>query len=277
MTSPWWRICVSCPAEDADLVAGWLVAQTGQGVAQPAPQEVVAIVASRAEARRIAAAVTARFGDVSTAISAVAAVDWSVHWRDGIVSRSFGRLTVAPSWLTPASPAGVVVTIDPGAAFGSGEHGSTRGALALIERWLVADTVMLDFGSGSGILSIAAVALGARRAVGIDLDPDAQEVAAANAALNGVADRCSFLTGDAEVLGPLAGPGTLVCSNILREPNIELLPAVRRALTPGGVAVFAGMEESEAPLFLPALGTHRFEPFDEVCDAGWWSVAARPR
>ncbi len=266
MTAPWWRLGVRCPAADADLVAGWLVMQTGQGVSQPAPDEIVAMVSSRAEARRLAGTLASRFNGVQAAVSAEATVDWSVRWRDGIAPRTFGRLTITPSWVSePVPPGTAAIIIDPGAAFGSGEHGSTRGALALLERWLQPGGVMLDFGSGSGILAIAAAALGARHAVGIDSDPEAQPVAEANASVNGLAAHCTFLTGDAGELGPLAGPASLLCSNILRDVNIALFPAVRQSLAPGGVAIFAGMEESRgdaaaAGAWAPPVRTVRRNP-----------------
>jgi ribosomal protein L11 methyltransferase len=278
VTAPWWRLDVHCPPNDGDLVAGWLVHETGQGVEQPAPDHVVAVLASRAEARRLARDLTSRFPGVNAPMTAITNVDWSTRWREGIAPRTFGRLTLAPSWIpAPPPPGGTAVIIDPGAAFGSGEHGSTRGALTLLERWLQPGGLMLDFGSGSGILVIAAAALGASHAVGIDIDPGAQAVAEANAVLNGVAERTTFLTGDAEGLGPLAGPASMVCSNILCDANVRLLPTVRRALTAGGVAILAGMERDESSLLLPALGVHRLEPLDEIEDAGWWSVAVRPR
>src|SRR5690606_20410338 len=146
-------------------------------------------------------------------------------------------------------PGTVVVTLDPESAFGSGEHGSTRAALALLERLLVPGHRLLDFGSGSGILAIAAARLGGTMAVGIEVDDEANPIAEANAARNGVADRVTFLHGDAGALHPLVGQVDLVCSNILRTVNTLLLPAIREALRPGGVAIFSGMEEAEEPLF----------------------------
>ena len=89
---------------------------------------------------------------------------------------------------------------------------------------------MLDLGSGSGILALAAVKLGAARAIGIENDPEANVVAARNASRNGVEDAVEFLDGDAGDLAPLLGPADLVLSNILRSANTALLPAIARAL-----------------------------------------------
>ena len=92
-----------------------------------------------------------------------------------------------------------------------------------------------------------------------------------------MAGRTEFLEGDAAVLGPLLGPADLVLSNILRSVNVLLLPAIRQSLRPGGLAIFAGMEEPEAALFRPELDSAGYDVVDEAIDAGWWGVAARVR
>jgi ribosomal protein L11 methyltransferase len=117
--------------------------------------------------------------------------------------------------------------------------------------------------------------LGARRAIGIEVDEEAMPVAVGNALRNGVSDRAEFLHGDAADLAPLAGPADLVVSNILRVPNVALLPAITRALAPGGIAIFAGMEVPERALFLPELERAGYQPIQEMEDEGWWAVAAR--
>lgn len=204
------------------------------------------------------------------------AVDWSTAWRQGLQPRTIGGITIVPSWhrasLPPASRA---LVLDPEMAFGSGEHGSTRAALLLLQRYLQPGMTVLDLGSGSGILTLAAARLGARRAVGIESDPEALPVALRNARRNGLEARAAFLEGDAGALAPLAGPADLVCANILREANIRLLPAVRTSLRPGGVGIFSGMEIPEAGLFRPELDAAGFQPLDEVAEDGWWAAAAR--
>jgi ribosomal protein L11 methyltransferase len=164
--------------------------------------------------------------------------------------------------------------LDPESAFGSGEHGSTRAALTLLERHLRPGDRVLDLGSGSGILAIAAAKLGAASAVGIENDAEANPVARRNAERNGVRAAVDFLEGDAGDLAPLLGPADLLLSNILRLVNTALLPAIVAALRPGGLAIFSGMEELEAPLFRPVLETAGLVLRDEVTDTGWWAVAA---
>jgi ribosomal protein L11 methyltransferase len=145
----------------------------------------------------------------------------------------------------------------------------------LLVRVLHARDRELDLGSGSGILAIAAVRLGASRATGIEIDSEANHVARRNAVQNQVQADCEFLDGDAGVLAPLLGPADLVLSNILRMANLELLPAITAALRPGGLAIFSGMEEGEAPLFRPGLTAAGLTQELETTDAGWWAVAVR--
>lgn len=273
-----WALDVRAAPERRGSVAAWLVARTGHAVLERPDGTLVGFADSEGAAEAVLAEL--RAGAASTLEAsrrALPPVDWSTRWREGLAPRRIGALTVTPSWIPVPDPPGPVIVLDPENAFGSGEHGSTRSALALLERWVRPGDRVLDLGSGSGILAIAAAALGAARATGIELDPDAVAVAERNAARNGVAGRTAFLEGDAAVLAPLLGPADLILSNIFRRVNLELLPAVLAALAPGGTVIFAGMEEDEAPVFLPALDPAGLEPAGEAIDAGWWAVAARRR
>jgi len=278
VTADWSRITVTADVDRVDAIAAALVEATGQGVEEPRAGVICTIVESADAATSLATELHRRFGGIEINVEATVPVDWSTRWRDGIVTRSFGRLVITPSWL-PVSPSDhlVVVSIDPESAFGSGEHGSTRGALALLERRLAAGDRVLDLGSGSGILAIAAVKLGARAAIGIEVDAEALPIADENARKNGAAHAVTFLVGDAAQLAALAGPAELICANILRSVNTGLMPSILAALAPGGTIIFAGMEENEEPLFRPVLAARNLEVVDETRDGGWWSVAVRPR
>ena len=270
----WWAIDVRTAPERRDWVGAWLVAHTGHAVEERDDGLLVTVAEDEVAAELLEAALAAE-APVATVRRALKAVDWSTRWRQGLGPRRIGRLTVMPSWTAGAGRTGPSVVLDPETAFGSGEHGSTRGALALLERHLRRGDRVLDLGSGSGIIAIAAAALGAVRATGVELDAEANEVAARNAARNGVAERVTFLEGDAADLAPLLGPCELLVSNILRSVNTRLLPAITAALAPGGLAVFAGMEAPEADGFRPLLLRAGLVPKDETVDAGWWAVAAR--
>ncbi|HEU5357836.1 MAG TPA: 50S ribosomal protein L11 methyltransferase [Gemmatimonadales bacterium] len=271
-----WALAVRVDAGRRDALAAWLVARTGQAVEERADGMVVAYVEDAA-VEALADGVRAREGNtVPVERSPVPPVDWVSHWRDGIGARTVGRILLAPSWIEARPAAGQVrLTLDPETAFGSGEHGSTRGALALLDRHLKPGARVLDLGSGSGILAIAAALLGASRAVGIELDGDAVPIAQSNADKNGVSDRVVFIHGDAGRSAALGAPADVVCANILRNINVSLLPAITDAMAPGAVAIFAGMEETEEVLFRPQLAAAGFTAVDEARDEGWWSVAAR--
>jgi ribosomal protein L11 methyltransferase len=218
-------------------------------------------------------AVAQAFSDAAIVPRTIAPTDWSTSWRRGLGPRGFGRLTLVPSWIPYAgADHEAVVVLDPETAFGSGEHGSTRAALALLERHLAAGDRVLDLGSGSGILAIAAGTLGASSAVGIEVDAGAIPVANRNAERNRVHDITQFVEGDAADLAPLLGPVDLLCSNILRTVNETLLPVIRAALRDGGKAIFSGMETAESGLFLPSLEAAGFTAVDEAVDGDWWAV-----
>jgi ribosomal protein L11 methyltransferase len=273
----WWAIDVRTAPEGRQWLSTWLVARTGQAVEERDDGTLVTFAADEGAADVLMAEIGgAGTTPVETTRRPLADVDWSLRWREGLGARHFGRLTVVPSWLPEAkAPGPGTVVLDPETAFGSGEHGSTRAALTLLERLVLPGDRVLDLGSGSGILAIAALRLGAARAIGIDSDAESNEVAARNAVRNGVRDRIQFIDGDAGDLAPLAGPADLLLSNILRTVNTALLPAIGAALRPAGTAIFAGMEAAEAPLFTPALEAAGFALHDEVFDTGWWAVAAR--
>jgi ribosomal protein L11 methyltransferase len=269
----WWAIDVRTAPEGRQRLSEWLVARTGQAVEERDDGTLVTFAADE----RAADALIAEIGSAAeTARRPLEDLDWSVRWRDGLGPRHFGRLTVVPSWIAKArNPDDTTVVLDPETAFGSGEHGSTRAALRLLERLTCPGYRVLDLGSGSGILAIAAIKLGARLAIGIENDAEANDVAERNAERNGVAAKMELLHGDAGDLAPLAGPVDLLLSNILRTVNTDLLPSIVGALRPGGIAIFSGMEETEAELFRPLLAGAGLEPLDEVVDTGWWAVAAR--
>ena len=272
----WWAIDVLTDEEQRDQLGAWLVSRTGQAVEEREDGTLVAFAPDEQSAESLIAELSRRSDSpLETRSRSVEPADWSTEWRWGLTVRRLGRLKLVPSWLPEAADAdALTVVVDPETAFGSGEHGSTRAALTLMEQLVRPGDRVLDLGSGSGILTLAAVKLGARAATGIEIDPEAHPVALRNAQRNDVADRVEFLEGDAAVLAPLLGPTDLLVSNILRTANTALLPAIAAALRPGGVAIFSGMEQSEAEEFRRSLSDFGFLLILETLDAGWWAVAA---
>jgi ribosomal protein L11 methyltransferase len=273
----WCAVDVRSPVDSRDAVASWLVSRTGQAVEERDDGTLVSFSESPDGAEQLLAALRDRFRGVEASARPLPEVDWTARWRDGLGPRRIGRLTVTPSWTAAGLPSDTTVIIDPESAFGTGEHGSTRAALALLERHLLPGQTVIDLGSGSGILAIAAAKLGAARATGLEIDEEAEPIALANAERNGVSNQVRFVTGDAAGLAPLLGPADIVVSNILRSVNLSLLPAIIRSLRPGGLALFSGMEVAERAAFAPALDPAGFTIVDEAVDAGWWAVAARAR
>lgn len=272
----WFAIEVRPEPGQRDAVAAWLVSRTGQAVEERADGTLVSFALNLPGAEALEAALTRAHGRVATTRRELPEVDWSTAWRAGLGVRKVGRFAVVPTWIAyEAAPDELVITLDPEMAFGSGEHGSTRGALHLLARHLTPGDRVLDLGSGSAILSIAAAMLGAARVAGIELDPEAIPASLQNVGRNGVAATVRIVEGDAAAMTPLLAPADLIVSNILRLVNQTLLSVIHMALVPGGRAIFSGMEQSEAELFRGPLAAHGFTVIDEVVDENWWSVAVR--
>ena len=272
----WCALDILAGPTERSRIAAWLVQRTGQSVVEHDDGSLLG-VAPEEHASSLLLDLQGAFGtDVQATTRVLPEQDWNQLWRTGLGPRRIGRLIVTPSWALPETTESPTVVIDPQTAFGTGEHGSTRTALTLLNRFVRPGMRVVDLGSGSGILAIAALKLGASRALAVDIDPEAEPIARENADRNGVADRVVFFTGDAAALAELLGPAELVLSNILRTQNVSLLPRIGSMLAPGGIAIFAGMEPEERELFLSALAEHGLIIRDEAVDEGWWGVAVSP-
>jgi ribosomal protein L11 methyltransferase len=209
-------------------------------------------------------------------LTAVADADWAAAWREHFRPIAVGRrLLVAPPWEAPAGGDRVVVTIEPGRAFGTGHHGTTAGCLELLET-LVSPSPpphAIDVGTGSGILAIAAAGLGVPRVLACDVDPDAVAATQANAARNGVADRVDALVADAASLA--TPPAPLVLANLLASAHRALGVSYRRLVDDGGALVLGGLLDGEADDVARGLTIHGFRR-ESVCSReGWTSLVLR--
>jgi ribosomal protein L11 methyltransferase len=210
--------------------------------------------------------------------------DWAESWRWGLRPRRTGeRLIVTPSWAEPELlPGDIVITIDPEMAFGTGEHATTRGALRALESAVRPGDRVLDVGTGSAILAIAAARLGAGEVLAVESDPDALENAEDNLRRNGVADQVELLHGvvDDEFLA-LLGPARfdLIVANVLSGVLVPLLPAFLAALAPAGQGrdergpgrlILGGILEEEADSVIDAAREAGFTLSAEDFEDEWW-------
>jgi len=162
------------------------------------------------------------------------------------------RLWIVPSWHQPPDEPAVVIRLDPGIAFGTGTHPTTRLCLAWLEETLPRGASVLDYGCGSGILAIAAAKLGAGAVVGVDIDPQALEAARSNSRLNGV--DASYT--DSHGLSQSATTFGVVLANILSNPLKLLAPALVARVAPGGFLVLSGILERQCGEVSAAFARH---------------------
>lgn len=210
--------------------------------------------------------------------------DWVYGWQKYYQPMTVGeKVYIVPEWERGKSvPEGrTAVYLNPGLTFGTGSHASTQLCLTLLEKALIPGASVLDLGCGSGILSIAALNLGASRAMGVDIDPKAVDVAYENAALNGIGrDRYTVRAGDvlsdkalvAELA--MAGPYEVVLANIVADVIIPLSAGVEAFLAPGGVFICSGIIDTRADEVQGALERNGLKITERLEKDGWCSLAA---
>ncbi|MBA3688611.1 MAG: 50S ribosomal protein L11 methyltransferase [Chloroflexi bacterium] len=198
--------------------------------------------------------------------------DWTDAWKAGYVPQRIGRVVIVPSWLDePVGPGEVSLRLDPGMAFGTGLHPTTRGCLTLLQEISSMPSVVLDVGSGSGILALAALRIGAERAICYDTDPLAVEATLANAEANGLADRVTAHPGSLP-RKPVVEPYRLVLANLVAAVLIDLAEPLAAHTAPGGTLLASGIIEGRADEVLAALTAAGFVLESRVDDGEWVSL-----
>ena len=209
-------------------------------------------------------------------VAALADENWADAWRVHFKPRAVGqRLLIAPPWDLPAPNGRIVIEIEPGRAFGTGHHGTTAGCLEALEAAIERDppSRMLDLGTGSGILAIAAARLGVASVLAVDDDPDAVACAMANAARNHVSDRVRCALADAATLREPRAP--LVVANLLSAAHRRLAAQYLRSLTPGGTLLLGGILDAEAADLGGALADHGLIHRASRSVEGWTTLELR--
>lgn len=213
--------------------------------------------------------------------------DWAYGWQKYYQPMAVGeKVYIVPEWERGKSvPDGrTAVYLNPGLTFGTGSHASTQLCLTLLEKYLKSGDAVLDLGCGSGILSIAAINLGAGRALGVDIDPKSVDVAYENAALNGIGSsrytvRAGNVLSDKVLVEDLAGEGPyqMVLANIVADVIIPLSAQVERFLPPAeGVFICSGIIDTRADEVEKALKKNGLRILERIERDGWCAMAAEP-
>ncbi|HEY6004687.1 MAG TPA: 50S ribosomal protein L11 methyltransferase [Anaeromyxobacter sp.] len=259
-----------------DLGAAGVEIRDGEGTPMPGarlPPPGRALLVAFFESRDDAEGAAARHGG---ALDLVPDEDWGEGWKRHFAPLDVGRVRIRPSWIeAPPPPGAVEVVLDPGMAFGTGSHATTSLCLAALSDLLALrpGASVLDVGTGSGILAIAADRLGAGRVAANDDDPKAVEVARENAGRNGASVEVV-----SRPLEAVEGTFDVVVANILANTLVELAPAIAAKLAPGGVVLLSGIlapQEEEVRRAYRALGLEPFPSGDRR--DGEWSLVALGR
>jgi ribosomal protein L11 methyltransferase len=260
---------IATTRERAEWIAAEVFAAGASGLEERDDGDgiVLLVYAPAAQVEAVRGAAQAIDADAAIdAAEAVALRDWPETWKDGLAPIVVSsRLVVRPPFAAHAlAPGQSEVVIEPRQAFGTGAHGSTALALALLDARLATarPARLLDVGSGSGVLAIAALKLGAGFALACDLDPIAARETRENAARNGVAAALASFAGSLDALGPRAGTFELVIANVISSELRPILAALVARVAPGGAAIFSGLLASERDAITAELAEHGLRVID---------------
>ena len=230
------------------------------------PVEMLALIAARMEAAGIAYAVETE---------GVEQEDWQNGWRKYYHPMDIGsRLAIVPSWQEYDTDR-VKLILDPGLAFGTGGHETTSLCLEALDQRVRGGERVLDIGTGSGILAIAALKLGAASAEGVDIDPVAVRTAGENAALNGVADKLTVLVGD--LSDKASGKYDIITANIVANAIISLAPSVPGLMAEGAAFIASGIIDSRKDEVIAALEKAGLSVQEVKEKRGWECIVCKRR
>lgn len=284
----WIQLRVNGTAESAEHIGDLMSAQGALSITfldskdtpifEPLPGEtrlwgetdIMGLWQADADVNSILTYLKQHLGEMRYKVEALEDKDWERAWMENFHPMCFGeRLWICPSWKPVPDPDAVNVMLDPGLAFGTGTHPTTSLCLQWLDGLDLTGKTIIDFGCGSGILAIAALKLGAARAIGIDIDPQAIEASQANAERNGVAEKLElYLTDDAPDVA-----GDILVANILAGPLTELAPAIADRTQPGGLLALSGLLNTQTEKVCDAYKPW-FTQFDVAEKEEWIRVCA---
>jgi ribosomal protein L11 methyltransferase len=285
----YWELTVGIPEEASEGLTNfvWELGALGVVEEEPAGEKPrlraffaetadTAILSTRVDAYLAALDALGFGGGLPSRVAPIADEDWAEAWRAHFAPFALGdRFLIAPPWETPRADGREMLTIEPGRAFGTGQHGSTAGCLLLLEALAGAapPARALDVGTGSGILAIAAARLGVGDVYAIDSDPDAIASATANVERNGLGHRVRCAIADAATL--ILPPSPLVLANLLAAAHRALAARYAALVAPGGLLVLGGLLDGEADEIAATVAPHGFAPHATQSVEGWTSLACR--
>lgn len=201
--------------------------------------------------------------------------DWQNAWKQYYHAMDIGRrLAIVPGWERYETDR-IAITMDPGMAFGTGTHETTSLCLEVLDEMVQGGERMLDIGTGSGILAIAALKLGAASAEGVDIDPMCVRTAGENAARNGVEDRLTVLVGD--LSDKATGVYDIITANIVASAILSLAPHIPALLATGGLFVSSGIIDTRKEEVLAGLREAGLDPFEVREKRGWVCILCRKK
>ena len=227
---------------------------------------------------------TTDFGSLTVSLSNLQDEDWENNWKQYYQPLPIGqKLLVVPQWLTPDNAENrIPILLDPGMIFGTGAHASTQMCMIALEEEINGGETVVDLGSGSGILSITALLLGAKTAIGVDIDPKAEDIARENAAINNLgADRFTAVTGDViadrSMMERLQGSYDIVLANIVADVIIPLSGVVPNFLAKDGLFICSGILDQRRTEVEQAIEAAGLEITKVRMIDDWCQISARHR
>jgi ribosomal protein L11 methyltransferase len=300
MAERWTELRVTVPSGWQELVGDTLAQFSGGSVAfgrsslaakaPPTGMEVVRAFVANApdlkdlevQARRALGELAANVGepeleDLELLVKPLPAEDWAESWRKSWRPFRVGRLAlVTPEWNGPLRPSDLRLQLQPSGSFGTGRHPTTRECLRILGEIDLRGARVLDAGSGTGLLGVAACMLGASSALGFDIDERSPEAGRDLAAANGVADRCEFRRGDFSVLDDQVEPFDVVLANIYSDVlQVHAFDLAQR-LSPSGCAVFSGCPERHRDRVQRALEAAGLDVHEVRQRGRWRTFLAHP-